>query len=826
MQPVRGATNTRTDDRPGRRAAAASFVFGALAIAAACSGGTSSSTGAATPTAPTAAVVEVATTPLGVDFGFASGAGLVAPIDDYAAAGALIPGASVTGDRRVTFVAFATAAPLDDADGAGGRLERGSDALTDSNAASDVFLMAVEDRTARVDGGAPRPVAFSRSLANVFRHDRCVHCHAMGASNGPGESDVFPANGGAAKSHPGGDQPLLTDDGCIDCHTSAVSGLDVDWRAPRENDVPPEFLDLRGLDVHELAALAAASPLDAHLLVDSTIDWALDHGLVPPSPGVFAGSSSVWDGLDVDVGPVPISSAAFREQLVAWEAAGAPTTASGAVLDVRLVSRANRPFFLFAAGNGPSGEPDVTWVPDPSFDPTGGGVQRAGRVFVAFTSRATNLVMFGSITSDVYVGEFDVTIDLDSAERALSISEVKDVVLVSRPSGGSFGGNADSHEPSIDASGTRIAFTSTATNLVAGFTDGNGGGTDVFLRDTAFDTTELVSTDPFATAGPTGGNGSSSEPDVAPNGEVVVFSSTASDLVLGDGNGLRDVYCWRASGGAVLERVSVSTSGAEAVGGASLAPSVGLFGGEPVIAFESSATNLDDAGATNGTQVFLRADGETLLLSRANASGYAGGDGASRAPAVDPDGSVVVFASDATDIDVALPADANGARDVFLVELDPWRDDGSVEAWRVNTTALGGESSGAADDPCVVAFASPASASDVFHAVLVRTDEVDLGVTAEPLVVRWIERASATKPADFVVESANGTAPFAAAFQDASTGLVTGFAWDFGDGGVSHAQNPVHVYTEPGTYTVSLAVTRPGGHVDVVTKSALVTVAE
>lgn len=810
----------RSEERPGRRAAAAALVSGAIAVAAACSGGSSSGSGGPTPT--TAAVVEVPTTPLGIDFGFASGAGLVSPITEHAAAGALIPGTSSSSDRRVVFVAFATAAPLDDADGAGGRLERGDDGLTDSNAANDVFLMAVEDDTARVDGGAPRPVAFSRSLANVFRHDRCVHCHAMGASNGLGESDVFPESGGGAKSHPGGDQPLLTDDGCADCHTTAASGLVVDWRAPRENDSPPELLDLRGLDVHELAALA--SPLGAHLLTDSTIDWALDHGLVPPAPGVFAGSSAVWDGLDVDLGPVPISSGVFREQLLAWDAAGAPATAAGAILDVRLVSRANRPFFLFAAGNGPSEEPDLTWVPDPTFDPAGSGVQRAGRVFVAFSSRATNLVMFGSITSDVYVGEFDVTVDLDDPERALAISEVKDIVLVSRPTGGTFGGDADSHEPSIDGSGTRVAFTSAASNLVAGFVDGDMAGTDVFLHDTLLDTTALVSTDPLLAGGTQGGNGSSSEPDMAANGEAIVFSSTASDLVLGDSNGLRDVFLWRSSGGAALERASVSTSGAQATGGPSRAPSVGVAGGEPTVVFESSATNLDDTVATTGSQVFLREGGATILLSRANTSAPAGGDGDSTAAQIDPAGSVAVFASSAANLDVALPDDGNGASDVFGVELDPWRAGGVVEPRRVATTALGAESSLGASDPRVVAFRSSAAESDPLNAVLFRSAAVDLGVTSEPFVARWTLRSSADVVADFEADALGGTAPLAVAFTDESTGLVTGFAWEFGDGQVAAVQDPVHVYAEPGTYSVSLTVSRPGGGMQTVTKAALITV--
>lgn len=50
-------------------------------------------------------------------------------------------------------------------------------------------------------------------------------------------------------------------------------------------------------------------------------------------------------------------------------------------------------------------------------------------------------------------------------------------------------------------------------------------------------------------------------------------------------------------------------------------------------------------------------------------------------------------------------------------------------------------------------------------------------------------------------------------FTDGSTddGTVTAWAWDFGDGNLSAAQNPGHSYTAPGTYTVSLTVTDNGG---------------
>ncbi|MDD4455400.1 MAG: PKD domain-containing protein, partial [Candidatus Methanomethylophilaceae archaeon] len=56
-----------------------------------------------------------------------------------------------------------------------------------------------------------------------------------------------------------------------------------------------------------------------------------------------------------------------------------------------------------------------------------------------------------------------------------------------------------------------------------------------------------------------------------------------------------------------------------------------------------------------------------------------------------------------------------------------------------------------------------------------------------------------------------GTAPLTVRFTDTSTGEITAWLWDFGDGATSTEQNPTHTYTAPGTYTVSLTATNAGG---------------
>jgi len=48
-------------------------------------------------------------------------------------------------------------------------------------------------------------------------------------------------------------------------------------------------------------------------------------------------------------------------------------------------------------------------------------------------------------------------------------------------------------------------------------------------------------------------------------------------------------------------------------------------------------------------------------------------------------------------------------------------------------------------------------------------------------------------------------------FTDQSQNVPTGWQWNFGDGGISASQNPVHSYTASGTYSVSLTATNGNG---------------
>jgi PKD repeat protein len=81
----------------------------------------------------------------------------------------------------------------------------------------------------------------------------------------------------------------------------------------------------------------------------------------------------------------------------------------------------------------------------------------------------------------------------------------------------------------------------------------------------------------------------------------------------------------------------------------------------------------------------------------------------------------------------------------------------------------------------------------------------------------------AAPTAAFSASPLTGAPPLDVQFTDQSTGDVIAWTWDFGDGGVSGARHPAHQYTYPGSYTVTLTVSGPGGS-DTEIKSDYITV--
>jgi Tol biopolymer transport system component len=203
-----------------------------------------------------------------------------------------------------------------------------------------------------------------------------------------------------------------------------------------------------------------------------------------------------------------------------------------------------------------------------SFDPS---ISADGR-FVAFYSSATNLVPGDTNDSlDVFVHDRQsgtterVSVDWDGAE-----------------------GNGHSRLPSISSDGRYVAFESSATNLVAGDTN---GVLDIFVRDRQNGTTERVSVG----AGGAQGDGASSLASISGDGRYVTFESFATNLVPGDTHGFLDVF-FRDRLSATTTRVSVDSGGAQGNGDSGTA-SVSADG--RFVAFHSFAANLAH-GDTNG----------------------------------------------------------------------------------------------------------------------------------------------------------------------------------------------------------------------------------
>lgn len=131
-------------------------------------------------------------------------------------------------------------------------------------------------------------------------------------------------------------------------------------------------------------------------------------------------------------------------------------------------------------------------------------------------------------------------------------------ILVSVDSSGAQA-NADSMSPAISGDGRYVAFISDATNLVSGDTDGVA---DIFVHDRQTGATERIS---IATDG-TQANAGSSDVSISADGRVVVFTSSATNLVSGDTNGKTDIFARDRQTG-ITTRMSVNSSGEQADGG-------------------------------------------------------------------------------------------------------------------------------------------------------------------------------------------------------------------------------------------------------------------
>jgi hypothetical protein len=196
------------------------------------------------------------------------------------------------------------------------------------------------------------------------------------------------------------------------------------------------------------------------------------------------------------------------------------------------------------------------------------GTQANNHTFVRGMSADARFVLMSSTATNLVSGDTNGAEDLFVHDR-----QTGQTTRVSVASDGTQA-NAEAQYPSMSADGRFVVLTSSATNLVAGDTNGTA---DVFIHDRQTGQTARVS---IADDG-TQGNGGSTQPKVSGDGRFVAFESSASNLVAGDTNGRADAFIHDRLTARTV-RVNVTPAGGQST----------ATGGLPVRAFSSDGQFL------------------------------------------------------------------------------------------------------------------------------------------------------------------------------------------------------------------------------------------
>jgi Tol biopolymer transport system component len=242
--------------------------------------------------------------------------------------------------------------------------------------------------------------------------------------------------------------------------------------------------------------------------------------------------------------------------------------------------------------------------------------------FVVFLSTASNLV-----TNTVASGVHIYLRDMQAGTTRLVDVDTNNV------------GSTDELQavPNLTPDGRFVAFASRDGSLIA---QDNNNALDVFTRDTAVASTELISQRGL---GSQTGNGLSSlgQFSLSADGRWVTFASYASDLVTNDFNNDRDVFVSDLQTGNIT-LVSVGLDGNAGLGGGSGSPVISADG--HFVAFVSAATNLVASGNNGPANIFLRnLDIGTTTLVNVNSNGVVSGTGDASAPVISATGQYVAF---------------------------------------------------------------------------------------------------------------------------------------------------------------------------------------
>ena len=255
-----------------------------------------------------------------------------------------------------------------------------------------------------------------------------------------------------------------------------------------------------------------------------------------------------------------------------------------------------------------------------------------------------------------------------SSNVYLADRETGAVTLVSAPSSGTQA-NGSSSEPSVSDDGRYVVFTSAATNLTSGDTNAFA---DIYRRDTWANTTTLIS----KRTGGTSGTGASQHPDISGNGARIVFDSVATNLLaVPDVLNSSDIFLWSSG---TLTRASVTPGGTEP-NSTSLWPAISNDG--TTIAYQSWASNILTGDTNASPDVYARAVGGATTKISIPKTGTVANQGC-YTPSISADGSKVAFDSKASNL---VTADTNGVNDAFV------RNRSTSTTARASTNALGAQ---------------------------------------------------------------------------------------------------------------------------------------
>jgi Tol biopolymer transport system component len=263
-------------------------------------------------------------------------------------------------------------------------------------------------------------------------------------------------------------------------------------------------------------------------------------------------------------------------------------------------------------------------------------ISSTGR-YVVFVSEASNLV--SGDTNDVK--------DIFVYDRHTHLTE-----RVSVDSSGNEGNGECRLYSSITSDGRYVAFSSEASNLVPGDTNNTS---DIFVHDRQTHLTERVSVNSSGKQS----NSYSEFPVISPDGKYVVFSSPASNLVLGDTNGGTDIFVYDRQY-SFIERINTAQNGKESN---NLSISASISANGQYIAFDSMASNLVSNDTNNARDIFIKnkSDGSIKRINVNTTLNQTNGE--SWEFSISSDGRYLVFSSKASNL---VSGDNNGDWDIFI----------------------------------------------------------------------------------------------------------------------------------------------------------------